>query len=388
MREPGPRSREIVERERRHAAAGMQGFALYAGLAMARGQGCTLVDEDGQEYIDFIAGIAVGSVGHCHPHYVEALKRQVEKLHFGSFTTEARARFLELVASVMPEGLTRIQMFSGGAEAVGFASWREGLVVRPGAQVRGLDDVARQGLRLVNREPGAQARTLLDRERLRLGLGEDAHPDRVPRLGQGKLEGGNAAAAGPAERKPAAVGTRDLRDDLGPVPPTRIAASGVRARPAAVCDRDPDTTRHASARHHHRWAAVLERVCDQVVERLSHPPGVAFDRRRAGIPVEADPARVGRRQAPVLEAGEHDLAAVEPIPRAAQLAAVERPIQVPEGALGHLQQTAATGPGRCRHGLAGALLQEDECLQRAAQLMQGAVERSLVGWGDHPPRSL
>ncbi len=58
----------------------------------------------------------------------------------------------------------------GGAEVVGFASWREGLVVRPGAQVRGLDDVARLGLRLVNREPGAQARTLLDRERLRLGL--------------------------------------------------------------------------------------------------------------------------------------------------------------------------------------------------------------------------
>jgi molybdate-binding protein/DNA-binding XRE family transcriptional regulator len=58
----------------------------------------------------------------------------------------------------------------GGAEVVGFASWREGLVVRPGAGVRGLDDVARLRLRLVNREPGAQARTLLDRERLRLGL--------------------------------------------------------------------------------------------------------------------------------------------------------------------------------------------------------------------------
>ena len=58
----------------------------------------------------------------------------------------------------------------GGAEVVGFASWREGLVVRPGTQVRRLDDVASQGLRLVNREPGAQARTLLDRERLRLGL--------------------------------------------------------------------------------------------------------------------------------------------------------------------------------------------------------------------------
>src|SRR5262247_1930937 len=118
MREPGPRSQEIVARERRHAAAGMQGFALYAGLAMARGQGCTLIDEDGQEYIDFIAGISIGSVGHCHPDYVEALKEQVEKLTFSSFTTEARSRFLELVASVTPAGLSRIQMFSGGAEAV------------------------------------------------------------------------------------------------------------------------------------------------------------------------------------------------------------------------------------------------------------------------------
>ncbi len=117
-RNPGPRSQRIVAREQRHAAPGMQSFALYSGLAMARGEGCTLVDEDGHKYIDFIAGIAVGSVGHCHPHYVEALKRQVERLTFGSFTTETRARFLELVSSVTPEGLTRIQMFSGGAEAV------------------------------------------------------------------------------------------------------------------------------------------------------------------------------------------------------------------------------------------------------------------------------
>jgi 4-aminobutyrate aminotransferase / (S)-3-amino-2-methylpropionate transaminase / 5-aminovalerate transaminase len=117
-RQAGPRSRQIIDQERRHMAPGLQSFAQYAGVAMARGVGCTLYDEDGNEYIDFIAGIAVGSVGHCHPHYVEALKRQVERLTFGSFTTETRARFLELLASLTPEGLTRIQMFSGGAEAV------------------------------------------------------------------------------------------------------------------------------------------------------------------------------------------------------------------------------------------------------------------------------
>ena len=99
-------------------APGLQSIALYSGLAMARGSGCTLIDEDGNQYIDFIAGIGVGSVGHCHPYYVEALKRQVERLTFGSFTTETRTRFLELLASVAPEGLTRIQLFSGGAEGV------------------------------------------------------------------------------------------------------------------------------------------------------------------------------------------------------------------------------------------------------------------------------
>jgi 4-aminobutyrate aminotransferase-like enzyme len=114
----GPRSRRIVELESAHMAPGLQSFALYSGLAMARGSGARLYDEDGQSYIDFIAGIAVGSVGHCHPRYVEMLKAQVERLTFGSFTTEVRAKFLELLASVTPPGLTRIQLFSGDAEAV------------------------------------------------------------------------------------------------------------------------------------------------------------------------------------------------------------------------------------------------------------------------------
>ena len=117
-REVGPRSREIVALEQRHMAPGLQSFALYAGLAMAEGRGSHIFDEDGNSYIDFIAGIAIGGVGHCHPHYVQALQRQAERLTFGSFTTEIRAKFLNLLGSVTPPGLTRIQLFSGGAEAV------------------------------------------------------------------------------------------------------------------------------------------------------------------------------------------------------------------------------------------------------------------------------
>src|SRR5512139_467685 len=95
-RVPGPRSERILAQERQHMAAGLQSFALHAGRAMARGTGSTLIDEDGNTYIDFIAGIAVGSVGHCHPHYVKTLQEQAAKLTFGSFTTEVRAKFLNL----------------------------------------------------------------------------------------------------------------------------------------------------------------------------------------------------------------------------------------------------------------------------------------------------
>ncbi|HWZ85611.1 MAG TPA: aspartate aminotransferase family protein [Thermoanaerobaculia bacterium] len=116
--EVGERSKAIAALEARHMAPGLQSFALYAGLAMARGEGSRIFDEDGNGYIDFIAGIAVGSVGHCHPHYVKALQEQAGKLTFGSFTTEVRAKFLNLLGSVTPEGLSRVQLFSGGAEAV------------------------------------------------------------------------------------------------------------------------------------------------------------------------------------------------------------------------------------------------------------------------------
>jgi putative molybdopterin biosynthesis protein len=57
-------------------------------------------------------------------------------------------------------------LLPGGGEVVGFCSWREGLALRPrrARGISGIGDLAGSGLRLVNREPGAEARTLLDRE--------------------------------------------------------------------------------------------------------------------------------------------------------------------------------------------------------------------------------
>ena len=49
-----------------------------------RGQGSTLWDAEGQEYLDLYGGHAVISIGHCHPHYVAAVSDQLTKLGFYS----------------------------------------------------------------------------------------------------------------------------------------------------------------------------------------------------------------------------------------------------------------------------------------------------------------
>jgi 4-aminobutyrate aminotransferase/(S)-3-amino-2-methylpropionate transaminase len=115
---PGPRSKTIFDCEAEAMAPGLQSIALYSQIVVDHAKGCTITDVDGNEYLDFIAGVAVGSLGHCHPHYVKRLREQLERITFGSFTTETRARFLNLVSGLLPEGITHIQLFSGGAEAV------------------------------------------------------------------------------------------------------------------------------------------------------------------------------------------------------------------------------------------------------------------------------
>jgi hypothetical protein len=86
-------------------------------------------------------------------------------------------------------GPARQQLARGGAEVFGFASWREGLVLRPELEgtVRGLADLAERGLRLVNREEGSEARRVLDRELGRAGLDPAVLRGYAPELPPGGL---------------------------------------------------------------------------------------------------------------------------------------------------------------------------------------------------------
>jgi acetylornithine/N-succinyldiaminopimelate aminotransferase len=54
-------------------------YARY-DVEFASGSGCVLVDADGVEYLDFLAGISVCNTGHCHPHVVAAIQEQVARL--------------------------------------------------------------------------------------------------------------------------------------------------------------------------------------------------------------------------------------------------------------------------------------------------------------------
>lgn len=83
--------------------------------------GCYVYDADGRRYLDFTAGIGVTSTGHCHPHVVEAARRQVGSLIHGQYTTVMHRPLLELterLGAVLPDGLDSLFFANSGSEAV------------------------------------------------------------------------------------------------------------------------------------------------------------------------------------------------------------------------------------------------------------------------------
>ena len=105
---------ELQELERRYA------IATYARqpVQFVRAEGVRMWDEEGHEYLDFLAGISVLNVGHCHPRIVEAVREQMARLTHATnlYYTEPAMRLSEELSRSSLGG--KVFLTNSGAEAV------------------------------------------------------------------------------------------------------------------------------------------------------------------------------------------------------------------------------------------------------------------------------
>jgi 4-aminobutyrate aminotransferase / (S)-3-amino-2-methylpropionate transaminase / 5-aminovalerate transaminase len=110
---------ELVELRRRYIP---RGITTAHPLVADRAKGAELWDITGKRYIDFAGGIGVLNVGHGHPHVMEAVRAQLDRVTHTSFQVvmyESYLRLAERLCALAPgEGPKKAIFFSTGAEAV------------------------------------------------------------------------------------------------------------------------------------------------------------------------------------------------------------------------------------------------------------------------------
>jgi 4-aminobutyrate aminotransferase len=116
---PGPRTAALVARD--HAALSTS-FTRPYPLAIERGEGAWVIDVDGNEFLDFTAGIAVNSTGHSHPAVVAAIEAQARRfLHMSGtdFYYEPEVHLAERLGELAPvEPQARVFFTNSGAESI------------------------------------------------------------------------------------------------------------------------------------------------------------------------------------------------------------------------------------------------------------------------------
>jgi len=94
-------------------------------IDIVRASGSVLYDRRGKEYIDFISGISVSCVGHCHPAVVRAVQQQAERfMHlmvYGEFIQEPQIRYASELMQILPSSLSSLYYTTGGSEAIELA---------------------------------------------------------------------------------------------------------------------------------------------------------------------------------------------------------------------------------------------------------------------------
>jgi len=105
----------IVETENKHTS----GVYAKQTLTIVRGQGASLFDVEGNEYLDCSSGHGVANLGHAHPKIAEALYKQANTLItlFETFPNDQRAALMEKITALVP-GMDRVFFCNSGTEAV------------------------------------------------------------------------------------------------------------------------------------------------------------------------------------------------------------------------------------------------------------------------------
>ena len=99
---PGPKARSLLARQKRVDSNALV-YPLQVPLAPERGMGATIMDVDGNYYIDFGAGAGAMNAGHSHPDVVEAIKAQSEKMiHALDFPGLPRVMLSEKLVEIAP----------------------------------------------------------------------------------------------------------------------------------------------------------------------------------------------------------------------------------------------------------------------------------------------
>ncbi|MGV9174157.1 MAG: aspartate aminotransferase family protein, partial [Promethearchaeia archaeon] len=109
-------SKEIIELEKRLHSR----LFPKKDFVIDRGSGAFLYDQEGNEYIDCVGGHAVMNIGHSHPKYIERVKKQVDNLVMvpPGYPVEERAKLLEKLREITPNGLEQTFLSNSGTESV------------------------------------------------------------------------------------------------------------------------------------------------------------------------------------------------------------------------------------------------------------------------------
>ncbi|MEA3399634.1 MAG: aspartate aminotransferase family protein [Armatimonadota bacterium] len=112
---PGPKSAELLEMSDTYEAGAT---SRQQPFVWDHAKGAKVWDVDGNEYIDWTSGVLVTNVGHCHPHQVEAIQRQVGRLMCPyDFPTPERVTLAKRLVEITPENLDACFMLTTGSEA-------------------------------------------------------------------------------------------------------------------------------------------------------------------------------------------------------------------------------------------------------------------------------